>query len=97
MIGPSPCTSGDEDYVGTASVTFEDIDSLLETLEANVSGWLRPAAWLRSTKMGAPDRPYLSEVSCQRACRRTDALIAKQFAASAPWILPTTGTDLQRA
>jgi sigma-B regulation protein RsbQ len=74
MIGPSPCYINDHDYVGGFS--REDIDSLLETLEANYLGW---ASSIAPAIMGAPQQPELSQELSASFCR-TDPEIAKQFA-----------------
>lgn len=74
MIGPSPCYIDDGDYVG--GFTREDIDSLLETLEANYLGW---AGSMAPVIMGAPEQPELTAELSASFCR-TDPEIAKQFA-----------------
>ncbi len=74
MIGPSPCYINDGDYVGGFS--REDIDSLLETLEANYLGW---AGSIAPAIMGAPNQPELAQELTASFCR-TDPEIAKQFA-----------------
>lgn len=74
MVGPSPCYINDGDYVGGFS--REDIDSLLDTLEANYLGW---ASSMAPAIMGAPEQPELSEELSASFCR-TDPEIAKQFA-----------------
>jgi sigma-B regulation protein RsbQ len=74
MVGPSPCYINDGDYVGGFS--REDIDSLLETLEANYLGW---AGSIAPAIMGAPEQPELAEELTHSFCR-TDPEIAKQFA-----------------
>jgi sigma-B regulation protein RsbQ len=74
MIGPSPCYINDGDYVGGFSRA--DIDSLLETLEANYLGW---AGSIAPAIMGAPEQPELSQELVASFCR-TDPAIAKQFA-----------------
>ncbi len=74
MVGPSPCYINDGDYVGGFS--REDIDSLLETLEANYLGW---AGSIAPAIMGAPEQPALAEELVASFCR-TNPEIAKQFA-----------------
>jgi sigma-B regulation protein RsbQ len=74
MIGPSPCYVNDGDYVG--GFTRRDIDSLLETLEANYLGW---SSTMAPAIMGAPEQPQLSAELTNSFCR-TDPEIAKQFA-----------------
>ena len=76
MVGPSPCYVNDGDYVGGFS--REDIDSLLETLDANYLGW---ASSMAPTIMGAPSQPELGVELTNSFCR-TDPEIAKQFALS---------------
>jgi sigma-B regulation protein RsbQ len=74
MVGPSPCYINDGDYVGGFS--REDIDELLETMEANYLGW---SSNLAPAIMGAPDRPDLREELTDSFCRN-DPEIAKHFA-----------------
>lgn len=74
MIGPSPCYVNDVDYVGGFS--RQDIDQLLDTLDANYLGW---ASAIAPTIMGAPDQPQLSEELANSFCA-TDPEIAKHFA-----------------
>ena len=74
MVGPSPCYIDDGDYVGGFS--REDIDSLLDTLEANYLGW---AGSIAPAIMGAPAQPELGEELTESFCR-TNPEIAKQFA-----------------
>ena len=74
MVGPSPCYINDGDYVG--GFTREDIDSLLDTLEANYLGW---AGSIAPAIMGAPEQPELAMELAASFCR-TDPEIAKQFA-----------------
>jgi sigma-B regulation protein RsbQ len=74
MVGPSPCYIDDGDYVGGFS--REDIDELLETMEANYLGW---SSNLAPAIMGVPDRPELREELTSSFCRN-DPDIAKHFA-----------------
>jgi sigma-B regulation protein RsbQ len=74
MVGPSPCYINDGDYVGGFS--RDDIDELLETMEANYLGW---AGNLAPAIMGVPDRPELREELTNSFCRN-DPDIAKHFA-----------------
>jgi sigma-B regulation protein RsbQ len=74
MVGPSPCYINDGDYVGGFS--REDIDELLETMEANYLGW---SSNLAPAIMGAPDRPELRAELTDSFCRN-DPDIAKHFA-----------------
>lgn len=74
MVGPSPCYINDGDYVGGFS--REDIDELLETMEANYLGW---SSNLAPAIMGVPDRPELRSELTNSFCRN-DPDIAKHFA-----------------
>jgi sigma-B regulation protein RsbQ len=74
MVGPSPCYINDSDYVGGFS--REDIDELLETMEANFLGW---SSNLAPAIMGVPDRPELRTELTNSFCRN-DPDIAKHFA-----------------
>lgn len=74
MIGPSPSYINDGDYVG--GFTRQDIDSLLETMEANYLGW---SSTMAPAIMGAPGQPKLGVELTNSFCR-TDPEIAKQFA-----------------
>jgi sigma-B regulation protein RsbQ len=74
MVGPSPCYVSDANYNGGFS--REDIDGLLQMLEANYLGW---SSTMAPAIMGAPEQPALSEELTSSFCR-TDPEIAKQFA-----------------
>jgi sigma-B regulation protein RsbQ len=74
MVGPSPCYINDGDYVG--GFDREDIDELLETMDANYLGWSRSVAPMI---MGAPNQPELAEELIDRFCRN-DPVIARHFA-----------------
>jgi sigma-B regulation protein RsbQ len=74
MVGPSPCYINDGDYVGGFS--REDIDELLDTMDANYLGW---SSSLAPAIMGAPDRPELRAELADSFCRN-DPEIAKHFA-----------------
>jgi sigma-B regulation protein RsbQ len=74
MVGPSPCYINDGDYFG--GFERSDIESLLETLEANYLGW---SSNMAPAIMGAPDQPELAVELTNSFCR-TDPEIAKQFA-----------------
>jgi sigma-B regulation protein RsbQ len=74
MVGPSPCYINDGDYVGGFS--RDDIEELLETLEANYLGW---SSSMAPAIMGAPDRPELGQELTDSFCRN-DPEIAKHFA-----------------
>jgi sigma-B regulation protein RsbQ len=74
MVGPSPCYINDGDYIG--GFNREDIDELLETMEANYLGW---SSNLAPAIMGVPDRPELRTELTNSFCRN-DPDIAKHFA-----------------
>ena len=74
MVGPSPCYINDGDYVGGFS--REDIDELLDTMDANYLGW---SSSLAPAIMGVPDRPELRAELTDSFCRN-DPEIAKHFA-----------------
>jgi sigma-B regulation protein RsbQ len=74
MVGPSPCYINDGDYIG--GFAREDIDELLETMEANYLGW---SSNLAPAIMGVPDRPELRTELTNSFCRN-DPDIAKHFA-----------------
>jgi sigma-B regulation protein RsbQ len=74
MVGPSPCYINDGDYVG--GFTRADIESLLQTMEANFLGW---SSNMAPVIMGAPDQPELAAELTNSFCR-TDPDIAKHFA-----------------
>ena len=74
LVGPSPRYIDDEGYRGGFS--REEIDELLETMDANYLGWSQHIA---PVIMGVPDRPELGEELAGSFCR-TDPLIARRFA-----------------
>lgn len=74
MVAPSPSYINDGDYVGGFS--RDEIDELLESLEANHLGW---SATMAPVIMGNDDRPELGSELTNSFCR-TDPAIAKQFA-----------------
>lgn len=74
MVGPSPCYINDGDYVGGFS--REDIDELLETMDANYLGW---SSNIAPAIMGVPNRPELGAELTSSFCRN-DPEIAKHFA-----------------
>ena len=74
MVGPSPCYINDGDYIGGFS--HEDIDELLETMDANYLGW---SSSMAPAIMGAPNRPELRQELSNSFCRN-DPEIAKHFA-----------------
>jgi len=74
LVGPSPRYVNDGDYIG--GFEQQDIDSLLETLDANYLGW---SSAMAPVIMGNPDRPELGEALTESFCR-VDPTIARQFA-----------------
>lgn len=74
MVGPSPCYINDGDYMGGFS--REDIDELLETMDANYLGW---SSNMAPAIMGAPGQPELGAELTTSFCRN-DPEIAKHFA-----------------
>ena len=74
MVGPSPCYVNDGEYFG--GFERSDIESLLETLEANYLGW---SSNMAPVIMGAPDQPDLATELTNSFCR-TDPGIAEHFA-----------------
>jgi sigma-B regulation protein RsbQ len=74
LVGPSPRYVDDAEYVGGFS--HEDIEGLLESLDANYLGW---AAQMAPVITGNPDRPEVGEELTNAFCR-TDPEIAGHFA-----------------
>lgn len=74
LVGPSPRYIDDDGYAGGFSE--EDIDGLLESLEANYLGW---SSAMAPVIMGNEDRPQLGEELTNSFCR-TDPAIAAHFA-----------------
>jgi sigma-B regulation protein RsbQ len=74
LVGPSPRYLDDGDYVG--GFAREDIDELLEALDANYLGW---SSAMAPAIMGNPDRPELAAELANSFCR-TDPEIARHFA-----------------
>ncbi len=74
LVGPSPRYIDDEDYIGGFS--REDIEGLLESLDANYLGW---SSQMAPVIMGNPDRPELGEELTNSFCR-ADPEIAARFA-----------------
>jgi sigma-B regulation protein RsbQ len=74
MVGPSPRYIDDEGYTG--GFTREDIDELLESMNANFLGW---SSAMAPAIMGNADRPELGEELTESFCR-TDPEIAARFA-----------------
>jgi len=74
LVGPSPRYLNDGDYVG--GFEREDIDGLLDALDANYLGWSSVMAPLI---MGNAERPELGEELAASFCR-VDPAIAAHFA-----------------
>jgi sigma-B regulation protein RsbQ len=74
LVGPSARYLDDVGYVGGFGKA--DIDSLLDSLDANYLGW---SSALAPLMMGNGDRPELAEELTQNFCS-TDPGIARQFA-----------------
>jgi sigma-B regulation protein RsbQ len=74
LIGPSPCYLNIGEYRGGFS--REDLEGLLDLMDANYLGWSRAMA---PKIVGNPERPELAEELSNSFCR-TDPEIAKQFA-----------------
>lgn len=74
MVGPSPCYLNDGDYIG--GFTRDDIEGLLETLEANYLGW---SSQMAPAIMGSRNPAELGEELTDSFCR-TDPDIAAHFA-----------------
>jgi sigma-B regulation protein RsbQ len=74
LVGPSPRYLDDGDYVG--GFAREDIDELLEALDANHLGW---SSAMAPAIMGNPDRPELAAELANSFCR-TNPEIARHFA-----------------
>jgi sigma-B regulation protein RsbQ len=74
LVGPSPRYVDDEGYVGGFS--REDIEGLLESLDANYLGW---SSAMAPVIMGNAERPELAEELTNSFCR-TDPEIARSFA-----------------
>lgn len=74
LVGPSPCYINDGDYHGGFS--REDIDELLDTMDANYLGW---SSNMAPAIMGVPEQPELGIELTTSFCRN-DPEIAKHFA-----------------
>lgn len=74
MVAPSPCYTNIGDYSG--GFTENDIQGLLDLLDANHLGWSTAMA---PVIMGNPDRPELAQELEANFCR-TDPEIARHFA-----------------
>jgi sigma-B regulation protein RsbQ len=76
LLAPSPCFIDDPEAGYRGGFSAEDIDELLESLEANYLGW---SGAMAPVIMGNPDRPELGEELTNSFCR-TDPEIARLFA-----------------
>jgi sigma-B regulation protein RsbQ len=74
LVSPSPRYIDDGDYVG--GFQQQDIDDLLDSLDANYVGWSETMA---PVIMGNPDRPDLGQELTDSFCRY-DPTVARQFA-----------------
>ena len=74
MLSPSPCYINNTDYRG--GFTRQDIDELLDTMDANYLGW---SSGVAPVIMGAPDQPQLTAELENKFCRN-DPDIARHFA-----------------
>lgn len=74
LVCPSPKFINEGDYIGGFSK--DDIDELIETLDANYSGWSKAMA---PVIMGNPERPELSTELEDSFCRNNPE-IARHFA-----------------
>lgn len=76
LLAPSPCFIDDPATGYRGGFSAEDIDELLESLDANYLGW---SSAMAPVIMGNPDRPELGEELTNSFCR-TDPDIARVFA-----------------
>lgn len=76
LLAPSPCFIDDPEADYRGGFSAEDIDELLESLDANYLGW---SGAMAPVIMGNPDRPELGEELTNSFCR-TDPDIARAFA-----------------
>ncbi|KOU27827.1 sigma factor sigB regulation protein rsbQ [Streptomyces sp. WM6373] len=76
LLAPSPCFIDDPATGYRGGFSAEDIDELLESLDANYLGW---SGAMAPVIMGNPDRPELGEELTNSFCR-TDPEIARVFA-----------------
>ena len=74
LVGPSPRYIDDDGYTGGFS--REDVEELLESMDANFLGW---SSAMAPAIMGNADRPELGEELTESFCR-TDPEIAARFA-----------------
>ncbi|MFD4033272.1 alpha/beta fold hydrolase [Streptomyces sp. NPDC058637] len=76
LLAPSPCFVDDPGTGYRGGFSAEDIDELLESLDANYLGW---SGAMAPVIMGNPERPELGEELTSSFCR-TDPDIARAFA-----------------
>jgi sigma-B regulation protein RsbQ len=76
LLAPSPCFIDDPTAGYRGGFSAEDIDELLESLDANYLGW---SGAMAPVIMGNPERPELGEELTNSFCR-TDPDIARVFA-----------------
>ncbi|WP_121748150.1 alpha/beta hydrolase [Streptomyces sp. E2N166] len=76
LLAPSPCFIDDPETGYRGGFSAEDIEELLESLEANYLGW---SGAMAPVIMGNPERPELGEELTNSFCR-TDPDIARVFA-----------------
>ncbi|MFD3481062.1 alpha/beta fold hydrolase [Streptomyces sp. NPDC058695] len=76
LLAPSPCFIDDPASGYRGGFSAEDIDELLEALDANYLGW---SGAMAPVIMGNPERPELGEELTNSFCR-TDPDIARVFA-----------------
>ncbi|MFF4902676.1 alpha/beta fold hydrolase [Streptomyces sp. NPDC001068] len=76
LLAPSPCFIDDPETGYRGGFSAEDIDELLESLDANYLGW---SGAMAPVIMGNPERPELGEELANSFCR-TDPTIARSFA-----------------
>jgi sigma-B regulation protein RsbQ len=74
LVGPSPRYIDDDGYRG--GLTADEVDELLETMDANYIGWSQALA---PVVVGNPDRPELGDELTEAFCR-TDSGVARRFA-----------------
>ncbi len=76
LLAPSPCFIDDPESGYRGGFSAEDIDELLESLDANYLGW---SGAMAPVIMGNPERPELGQELANSFCR-TDPGIARVFA-----------------
>ncbi|MFC9328675.1 alpha/beta fold hydrolase [Kitasatospora sp. NPDC057015] len=76
LLTPSPCYVDDDATGYRGGFSAEDIDELLESLDANYLGW---SGAMAPVIMGNPERPELGEELTNSFCRM-DPAVARVFA-----------------